>query len=176
MAEHHQNNTLRAFVEEAYIKYGPQVKRYLHRRVGDPELRRDLAHEVWRRILGTPKVTEIREPLAYFYTVTAHVIAEHYGFRGRDRVAVDSATALHAAEHPTDIVVDEMGDEVARELALERLMASLPMTYRQILILRITEDLSYAEIGKRLGLAPKTAREYFSRAMMLAHKLRPKRF
>ena len=175
MSDGSPKNSLNAFVEEAYVKYGPDLKRYLDRRVEDPEMRRDLAHEVWLRVLRIPNFTEIREPLAYFYTVTANVIREHRYFQGRDRVSIDSDAMQYAAEHPVNVVADEVGDETARENALERTLASLPRKYRQVLLLRITEDLSYDEIGKRIGLAPKTAREYFSRGMLLASEGNQKR-
>jgi RNA polymerase sigma-70 factor (ECF subfamily) len=168
-------SSLSAFVEKAYVKYGPDLKRYLDRRVEDPETRRDLAHEVWLRILRIPNFTEIREPLAYFYTVAANVIREHRYFRGRDRVSMDSDAMQQAAEHPTHVVADEVSDESARQNALERTLASLPRKYRQVLLLRITEDLSYDEIAERINLAPKTAREYFSRGMLLASGGKPKR-
>jgi RNA polymerase sigma-70 factor (ECF subfamily) len=170
-----RKNGLNAFVEEAYVKYGPDVKRYLDRRVEDPETRRDLAHEVWLRILRIPNFTEIREPLAYFYTVTANVIREHRYFRRRDRVSIDSDAMEHAAEHPADLAADVVGDETGRQNALERTLASLPKKYRQVLLLRITEELSYDEIAERMGLSPKTAREYFSRGRLLASRGTPKR-
>jgi len=164
-----------AFVAESYAKYGPEVTRYLHRRVRNSQDVRDLFQEVWRRLLRIKNPAEVAEPLAYIYRAAANVIAEYRLMRGRDCVSIDSEAVEYASEHPPYATADEMADALTRRAELERVLASLPKTYRHVLILRITEDLSYEEIGERLGLTAYTAGQYFCRAMRLLANRKRKR-
>ncbi|HMP80901.1 MAG TPA: sigma-70 family RNA polymerase sigma factor [Pirellulaceae bacterium] len=59
----------------------------------------------------------------------------------------------------TDAVVREEGQ------LLRQAMAQLPENYRQAIQWREWEDLSYAEIGRRLGISEEAARKYCSRGL-----------
>jgi RNA polymerase sigma-70 factor (ECF subfamily) len=159
-----------AFVAESYVKYGAELRRFLQRRLKDRQDARDLAQEVWRRLLRIPNTAEVVEPLAYIYRAASNVIAEYHMLRSRDCVHVDSDAMQYAADHPADIVQDEMSDQLARQAELQRILASMPKTYREVLLLRVTDGLSYAEIGERLQFSPKTVEQYFFRAMTLVRK------
>jgi RNA polymerase sigma factor (sigma-70 family) len=159
-----------AFVAESYKRYGPELRRYLHRRLKNHQDARDLAQEVWRRLLRIPDSSEVVEPLAYIYRAAANVIAEYHLLRSRDCVSVDSEAMQYAADHPADVVRDEMADQLVRQAELHRILASMPKTYREVLLLRVTEGLSYEEIGAPLQFSPKTVEQYFFRAMTLVRK------
>lgn len=156
-----------AFVAESYLKYGPDLRRYLHRRLRNSQDARDLAQEVWRRLLRIRDTAEVLEPLAYIYRAASNVIAEYHLLRSRDCVSVDSEAVRYATEHPPEVMQDEMTDQLVRQAELERILASMPKTYRDVLILRISDGLSYEEIGAQLGFSPKTVEQYFFRAMTL---------
>lgn len=165
----------RAFVADSYEKYGPELRRYLHRRLRNRQDARDLAQEVWRRLLRIKDTTEVLEPLAYIYRAAANVIAEYHLLRHRDCVSIDSDAVDYAAEHPAHVAQDEMTDQLARQAELERVLASMPKTYRDVLILRVTEGLSYEAIGQQLRFSPKTVEQYFFRAMALVRKSKRER-
>ena len=52
--------------------------------------------------------------------------------------------------------------------ALERALGRLPEDYREVLLLRYQGDLSFEEIGRRLGRSANAARKLWLRAL---HKL-----
>jgi RNA polymerase sigma factor (sigma-70 family) len=167
--------TAKTFVAESYEKYGSELRRYLHRRLRNRQDARDLAQEVWRRLLRMRDTTEVAEPLAYIYRAASNVIAEYHLLRSRDCVSVDSDAMQYAADHPSDFSTDEMAEQLVRQSELERILASMPKTYRDVLLLRIREGLSYGDIGKRLSFSPKTVEQYFFRAMSLVRKQRRER-
>jgi RNA polymerase sigma factor (sigma-70 family) len=164
-----------AFVEESYQKYGPELRRYLNRRLRDRQDARDLAQEVWRRLLRIRNTSEVVEPLAYIYRAAANVIAEYHMLRCRDCVAVDSDAMQYAADHPAELSHDDMAEQLVRQAELQRILAAMPRTYREVLLLRIQDGLSYAEIGKQLSFSPKTVEQYFFRAMTMVRKRGHKR-
>jgi RNA polymerase sigma-70 factor (ECF subfamily) len=161
-----------AFVARSYERFAPELHRYVRRRVRDPQDARDLAQEVWRRLLRIKDTTEVLEPLAYVYRAASNVVAEYHMLRRRNRVSVDSDAVQRAAEHPANIAPDEMADDVAKQAELDRVLASLPKTLRDVLLMRVTDGYSYQEIGARLSLTPKTVEQYFYRAMTLVKKNR----
>ncbi|MCP4656209.1 MAG: sigma-70 family RNA polymerase sigma factor [bacterium] len=55
-----------------------------------------------------------------------------------------------------------LDDELRR---LERALEALDEHYREVILLRRFEELSFTEIGRRLGKSPDAARMLFSRAM-----------
>jgi RNA polymerase sigma-19 factor, ECF subfamily len=164
-----------AFVAESYVKYGDELRRYLSRRLSNRQDARDLAQEVWQRLLRIRDTTEVLQPLAYIYRAAANVIAEYHLLRSRDCVSIDSDAVERASEHPTEWAPDQMSEQLARQAELEGILASMPKTYREVLLLRIIDGLSYADIGRQLQFSPKTVEQYFFRAMTLVRKSRRER-
>lgn len=162
----------RSFVAESYERYGPELLRYLHRRIRDRQDARELAQEVWRRLLRIKDTTQVLEPLAYVYRVAGNVVAEYHLLRRRDLVHVDSEAVDYAAEHSPDLSADDMSETLARQAELHRVLATIPKMYRNVLLLRVTDGCSYEEIARQLQLTPKTAEQYFYRAMTLVRKSR----
>jgi RNA polymerase sigma factor (sigma-70 family) len=160
------------FVAESYEKYGNELRRYLHRRMkGHPDAR-DLAQEVWRRLLRVRDTKQVIEPLAYIYRAAANVIAEYHHLRARDCVSADSEAMEYASEHPAETARDELADQLVRQAELQRILAAMPKTYRDVLLMRTAEGRSYEEIGQKLQFSPKTVEQYFFRAMAIVRKSR----
>lgn len=162
------------FFALAYPKYGDRLRRYLSRRLSDEQDAQELAQEVWMRLLRVRDTTEVLEPLAYIYRTASNVLVEYRMRRHRERNSLDimfreyfARHVLHAAQGD-----DETIDVVHRQAALEKTLAQLPKTYRDILILKITRELSYKEIGEKLGFSAKTVEQYFFRAMALVKSRR----
>jgi RNA polymerase sigma factor (sigma-70 family) len=156
------------FVASAYRRYGDELRRYLSRRLHNEQDARELAQEVWTRLLRVDNPAEILEPLAYIYRTASNVIVEFRMRRRRERVSFDTPVSEHFAEHPLNPPEDDgLVEQLNRQAELERALASLPNTYRKVLLLKLTRGLSYREIGTELGFSARTVEQYFFRAMAL---------
>ena len=154
------------FVAGAYSKYGDELRRYLSRRLHNEQDARELAQEVWTRLLRVSDTTEVQEPLAYIYRTASNVIVEFRMRNRRERVSFDTAASEHFTEHPLHVAQDdEMLERLNRQAQLEQVLAGLPKAYRKILVLKLTSELSYKAIGEQLGFSAKTVEQYFFRAM-----------
>jgi RNA polymerase sigma factor (sigma-70 family) len=157
-----------SFAQLAYERYSRVLRNYLMNRVRNREDARELAQEVWTRLLRVTEPGKVLEPRRYVYRVAAHVVCEFQDLKRRNPVCFDSEMfAQTAAELP------EANDGIERLKAQSDVLRALqplsPML-RDIILLRLREGLDYREIGERLGITAGTAKRYFFSAMELARK------
>lgn len=89
----------------AWQQYGGWLHRYLTRclRHHDTQCARDLAQEVYLRLLRVEKGEPVRDYQAYLYRIASHVVYEFKLRARREIVHFDSETAEDCAEHPSVI-------------------------------------------------------------------------
>ncbi len=139
------------------------LHRYLMSRLHNAQDARDLAQEVYLRLLRMGKRDTVRDFRAYLFRIAANVLYEHR-FRQREpHVSFDSA----AAEQPDEAVslCDEPYEHISTEQQLEQMFDSLPPHYQAVFLLYMQEGLSCRQIAARLNLSPHTAKKYLTRAI-----------
>jgi RNA polymerase sigma-70 factor (ECF subfamily) len=96
------------------------------------------------------------------------------GFREAGKRAVEREVSLTAGDSAADRAGQLAADQstpsahVVREeeaQALERVLSQLPDDYREVLLLRYREGLSFEAIGQRLGRTENGARKLWARAV-----------
>lgn len=156
----------RAKILSAYVELRDALQRFLLRRTGSRETAEDLTQETWLRLAGATAVPAIANPRAYIFRTAANLAIDH----GR-RQAV-----LPVAENGDDILAATADPAPSPERAalsraeLARLAAvieMLPPRARDVFVLARFDGLTYAEIGARLGISPKTAFSHMTRALLL---------
>jgi RNA polymerase sigma-70 factor (ECF subfamily) len=82
-------------------------------------------------------------------------------------VALDAGDSSAAGGGPAADASSPSGRAVAgeEERALHEALGRLPEDYRGVLLLRFQQELSFDEIGRRLGLTPNAARKLWARAL-----------
>jgi RNA polymerase sigma-70 factor (sigma-E family) len=117
------------------------------------------AMRAWQRVAGQERWRQ----QAYVRQIVVNTCRSGWRKWG-SRVAIGDVPELaHAPE--TDAVDD-------REL-LRQALARLPARQREVLLLRYYEDLSEAEIAKRLGCAPGTVKSSAARALRALRDILP---
>jgi RNA polymerase sigma-70 factor (ECF subfamily) len=154
-----------SFTAVAYDDCAPALDRYLLRRLRNRQDARDLAQEVWMRLLRVENPERVLEPMAYVHRTAGNVLAEYEMRRKREPVKFDSETSDKAADNPAETLPDELLDQVSTQRQMHKMLAKLPSSYRQILLLRLCDGMSYRDIGEKLGLTPSTSEKYFFRAL-----------
>jgi RNA polymerase sigma-70 factor (ECF subfamily) len=154
-----------SFALLAYERYGRVVRNYLVHRVRNREDARELAQEVWTRLLRVTEPQKVLDPCRYIYRVAAHVVAEFQELRARNPVLVDSDAFDQSLEFAA---APEPAERLNAQRDILRALEDLSPAFREIILLRIREGMSYDEIGARLGFSAGTARRYFFTAMALA--------
>lgn len=149
--------------------YGELVG-YLERLLGERAAAEDCAQEAGMRLIEAARADPLglRVPRAFLFHVATNLARDLLRRRlRREGVGGDAATDAELAP-ATDVVVG-----ARQELALiAQALNQLPPRPREILLLSRVEGLTHAEIGTRLGIAPKTVENHVGRALaMLAQRL-----
>lgn len=150
-------------------QYAAELHRFLLRRLRGRQEAEDLLQSIYLRFLQTPHADLVRQPRAYLYRIATNILSEFALRNRRDVVVYDSDAAMRLAECSTaeQVGSDVFGERLALEEQLQRIIGQLPKTYRAVLLMRMLEGLSFAEIGQRCGITEQSARKYLVRAMAL---------
>lgn len=152
-----------AEVQSVYQAHHQWLRGVLQRKLGNASDAADLAHDTFERLIRANVREPLNEPRAYLRTIATRLLIG----RAR-RAALEAAYAETLALHPLAV---EPSVE-ARALILEalaevcELLDTLPMTSRRIFLMAQIDGLSYAEIGKALGLTPNAVQKSLARALV----------
>lgn len=104
--------------------------------------------------------------MAWLARIAENEIRDRADFQHRQRrdaareVPIEGDEAFHAARSAlTQVILDE------EALRLEAALESLAPAHREVILLRKFEELSFAEIGRRLGKSEDACRMLLARAM-----------
>ncbi len=147
-------------------QYGKPLERYLMRRLRGGQDVRDLAQEVYLRLLRTGKAElAAGDSPAYMYWIASHVLYEFKLRARRERVQFDSDALEALTERPAQMHQDVIGEDLNLEHQLDRALKRLPATYRAVILLHKRDGFSFAEVATRLNLSKHTVKKYVGRAL-----------
>jgi RNA polymerase sigma-70 factor (ECF subfamily) len=147
------------------------LTQFLRRRVASPDVAADLAQEAFFRLLRSDKVAEAqastaRDARAYLFSIAANLAIDHRRQARRQQTdPVEIATIAAFPDPRPSAERTSLSREELRVLAAA--VAGLPPRGREVFLMHKIEDLSYAEIAARLGIAKNTVIVHMVRS--LAH-------
>lgn len=145
-----------ASLELLLSRHGLELARHLRRIVRDDDAAQDLLQDTFLRAhkaLG--RLGEGANTRAWLYRIATNLALNHVRDRSRERRAMDA----HAREAESkDHGSDGHDSDGARRRALWVRVAALPERQRVALTLRIADELEYADIAARMGIAAEAAR------------------
>lgn len=146
--------------------YGRDLYWFILSRLRNDEDAKDVAQEVYLRLLRLGKGELVRQPHAYVYFVANQVIAQFRMRSNTSPVRFDSELVQHHDDHPIpdDLQRDGVIDHLLPQSEIEWLIASLPLTHRKVFLLRILNGLSWLQIAERLNLSVNTVKKYLCEA------------
>jgi RNA polymerase sigma factor (sigma-70 family) len=153
----------RWFSEEVQPHEGA-LRNFLRRRVSSAADIDDVVQDSYVKILQARSAGEIVSIKAYLFTIARNTAAKV--FRKRK---IFSATPV--SELPSWRVLDREQDVIeavnhrAQQALIAEAIAELPERCREILLLRIVDDVSRPEIAMRLNIAESTVRTQLARGL-----------
>ncbi|MEK6238451.1 MAG: RNA polymerase sigma factor [Planctomycetales bacterium] len=139
---------------ELFLRHHHQILNFVHRMVGNQNAAEDITQQVFVRVLQyADKFKPEQSFRPWLFTVAANLCRDHFTKNGRrptQELAVDPPGDL---EDPLDQLVS--AEECER---VKQAVDELPEIYRSIIILRVYQQLPYAEIAAVLDILEGTAR------------------
>jgi RNA polymerase sigma-19 factor, ECF subfamily len=152
--------------DSAYAAYSSELHRYLLRRIRRREDADDLAQEVFLRLMRVARPERLRKPVAYVFSVAAHLVLEFKLRVGREQrhVTYDSEALEVAAETTSTGAADELADRLDLEQRLLSGLKRLPRAHRHVLLLVKRDGLTHQEAAKVTGYSVNTIERYVTEA------------
>ena len=145
-----------AAFEEIVQHYWSLLVRYVRRLVGDVDEAKDVVQEAFSRLWAHRLDWESSETgtvQSYLYYISRNVAIDELRRRRNRSACATRADYSQDRSPPTPV---QLLDRAQLGEALERAIQALPERRREVFILAVLHNLSYAEIGQRLGTSVKT--------------------
>jgi len=140
------------------IKYRERIHRIARRMVHSHEDASDVTQEVLVRVhRALPRFAGRAQLRTWLFRITVNLCLDFTARRSRDVLAGVSDLLKEPAVHPHDGPAEwaerrELGETVARAIEM------LPPRQRAMVVLRVYQDLPYADIGRIMGCAEGTVK------------------
>lgn len=151
-----------AAFDSVYAAYRAPIYGFLARLSGRRDLAEELLQETFVRLAA--RATRLREDTriaAWLYTVARNLHLSHARMTALDAERTGRASLEVPARPPTPF---EVAAASQTQLALERALASLPASYREVLLLVAVDKMEPSEAAQVVGVSPETLRQRLSRA------------
>ncbi len=150
-----------------HLDAGYNLARWLTRDVNDAE---DVAQDACARALKYVGTLRDGDARAWFLTIVRHAF---YDWCKRNRPAEivrDDGTAIDRAADDSAVNPERAALRSAESRLLADAVAELPLVFREVLILRELEDLSYKAIARIAGIPVGTVMSRLARARALLRR------
>ena len=161
------SDSARHLVQRLFDEQHASLTSFFRRRLRDKQQATDFTQEVYLRILRVRDSDLIQNPEGYLFTVAANLIKEQALAERLSRAAVDITDTTVEAEMALAPVHDEDADLAARTARLREVLTQLSPKCQAAVVLQYQHELSYQQIGERLGVSGNMVKKYLSQA--LAH-------
>jgi RNA polymerase sigma-70 factor (ECF subfamily) len=140
---------------ELYRRHSRPLFLYLRVLTGDSAVAEDAVHEAFMRLLDRVSTTAIDCFRTYLYAAARHIVIDH-GRRSEKRKSSEPLVVLRTA-----------GPGAERGLAedVSRAIASLPGDQREVVVLKVYADLTFAEIAQLTSQPPGTVMSRYRYAL-----------
>lgn len=158
------------FVASVVDLHGQQLIRFFVSRLRSDTDAKDLAQEVYLRLLRLERPDLIRRPEAYLFTVAANIVRES-ALRSSSRSVhmalqdISSEELAVEALAPVAIGPEETAEQASRMRLLEELLTQLSPKARAALIWHRRDGQTYKQIAARLGVSVNMVKKYLVQAV-----------
>jgi RNA polymerase sigma-70 factor (ECF subfamily) len=154
--------------EELVRRYQRPISAYVYRMVGDHEAALDLTQEIFIKVYGS--LARYRSEFKFstwIYKIAHNSAVDHLRrSAGRER-SLSQGLEGDAYDLPIEsgsLSPEQESERKERKVEIESVVRSLPNAYRELILLRHSQDLTYEEIVEVTGLPLGTVKNRLFRA------------
>jgi RNA polymerase sigma-70 factor (sigma-E family) len=148
---------------DLFAAHSPTIFRFVAVLCGDDRLAEEITAEVFARVLPKWRRGLIDEPLPYLRRAAVNELRSRWRRRAHER-RVERINTPPRTAAPS-------GERVELREPLLAALAQLPTRQRAVVVLRYCEDMSEADVGRTLAMAPGTVKSQASRGLARLREL-----
>ncbi|VVN90932.1 putative RNA polymerase sigma factor FecI [Pseudomonas fluorescens] len=149
-----------------FLKHADTLRRYLLRKVRDPQLAADLVQESFLRLAQKPSSERIDNSQGYLYRTASNLLIDH--IRQEARRKTDSVPHEALAEIEDEVAgLEAQAMAQQQRQALKQALAELPERTQQIFRLNRVESMTHAQVARHLEISDSSVQKHLAKA--LAH-------
>ncbi|WP_296257304.1 MULTISPECIES: RNA polymerase sigma factor [unclassified Pseudomonas] len=149
-----------------YLAHREEIQEYLDRRLRCKDTAADLTQDTFIRLSEQMGRTRIDNFRAYLFSAARNLFIDHT--RRQEHRKSEPLDIRDTGNVGHDTPTLEQAAIANQQLAtLDEVIQNMPAPCREVFLLVRIEGLTYAEIGERLGISPKTAYSRMVRALEL---------
>ncbi|MEW6654615.1 MAG: sigma-70 family RNA polymerase sigma factor [Bacteroidota bacterium] len=172
--EYQDNNTLEAY-EILVKRYKDPLMNFIYRFVGDRDVCTDVVQETMIKFyLNKDSYRSFAKFSTWIYTIAANLAKNELKRRKRRIIfSIDNSDdeKFPQIEDKMFLAPDKSADSEIKNEIIQKALLKVKPVYREVVILRDIQDLSYEEISEITGLALGTVKSRINRGRIQLQKL-----
>lgn len=161
--------------EELVRRYQRPISAYVYRMVGDYEAALDLTQEIFIKVYGSLRRYRAEFKFStWIYKIAHNCAVDHLRRSSTREQSLISGTESDNFELPIEssrLSPEQESERKERRIEIEAVIRALPSNYRELIILRHSQDLTYEEIVEVTGLPLGTVKNRLFRAREMMRQL-----
>jgi RNA polymerase sigma factor (sigma-70 family) len=148
-------------IESLYEQYLPKIYRYIYHRTGHRQLAEDLTSTVFLKVAKNLDTFDANKSSisTWIYAIARNTLIDHMR-TNKPTFDLSEADDLASAEN-----VEQSTERSLQIKAVRGALSKLNEAQREVLIMRVWDDLSHKEIANILGISEDSSKMTFSRAV-----------
>jgi RNA polymerase sigma-70 factor (ECF subfamily) len=154
-----------AAFEQLYARHRGKLYRYLLRQLRDNALADELFQDVWQRVIAARSGWKPEAGFAtWLYTIAHHRLGDHWrSLKHRPPAPIDAEERAARVTDPD--TPERVLSEFERRRQLQLALDELPAEQREVLLLRLEQELTLEEIAEITGVGRETVKSRLRYAM-----------
>lgn len=162
-----------AAFEGIYHRYAAKLFHYLQRNISSRADAEEILHDVFEALWRNHRTLSIRSLAPYLFTVVRHKIIRYFEHAKVKRKYEQHFILFEAAyDFLYDAEEDRSLDPASFRLLIDTGLSQLPERCQTAFKLRLLENLSNAEIARRMNITKNTVQNYMTRALATLRETR----
>ncbi|HET6861516.1 MAG TPA: sigma-70 family RNA polymerase sigma factor [Pyrinomonadaceae bacterium] len=161
--------------EELVRRYQRPISAYVYRMIGDYESALDLTQEIFIKVYGSLRRYRAEFKFStWIYKIAHNCAVDHLRRSSTREQSLISGTESDNFELPIEssrLSPEQESERKERRIEIEGVIRALPSNYRELIILRHSQDLTYEEIVEVTGLPLGTVKNRLFRARDMMRQL-----
>lgn len=154
-----------AAFERLYARHRERLYRFLLRQLRDPGLADEVFQDTWQRVVAAGRDWRPDAAFAtWLYRIARNRIADHWRARQHRPPAPEDADERTARLEDPDTPEQQL-EALERHRGLQQALDALPGEQREVVLLRLEQELSLDEIGEITGVGRETVKSRLRYAM-----------